>query len=73
MGGARGRADRQGDGAGVGIMRAAVRMSPHSSCAFGVNLTGITHFAETYAITELIHNKLLAKPILIKPGEADIR
>jgi len=54
-------------------MRAAVRMSPHSSCAFGVNLTGITHFAETYAITELIHNKLLAKPILIKPGEADIR
>jgi len=54
-------------------MRAAVRMSPHLSCAFDMKLTGITHLAETYAITELVHNKLLAKPILIKPDEADIR
>jgi hypothetical protein len=38
----------------------------HSSCVFDVKMTGITRFAETYAITERIYTKLLAKPIIIK-------
>ena len=38
----------------------------HSSCVFDVQVTGITHLAETYAITERIHNKLAVKPIIIK-------
>jgi len=45
----------------------------HSSCVFDVQLTGITHLADTYAITERIHNKLLVKPIVIKPDIADIQ
>ena len=38
----------------------------HSSCVFDVQTTGITHFAETYAITERVHIKLAVKPIVIK-------
>jgi hypothetical protein len=30
-------------------------------------MTGVTHFAETYAITERVHTQLAVKPILIKP------
>ncbi|MGO9316824.1 MAG: hypothetical protein ACLPXT_03835 [Terracidiphilus sp.] len=47
----------------------------HSSCVFDVQLTGITHLADTYAITERAHTNLLArptvliaKPTLIKPS-----
>jgi len=39
----------------------------HSSCVFDVKMTGITRFAETYAINERIHTKLAPKPILIRP------
>jgi hypothetical protein len=39
----------------------------HSSCVFDVKMTGVTHFAETYAITERVHTQLAVKPILIKP------
>jgi len=39
----------------------------HSSCVFDVQMTGITHLADTYTVTERIHNKLLVKPIVIRP------
>jgi hypothetical protein len=45
----------------------------HSSCVFDVKATGITHLAETYKITERIHTKLLAKPILIKPIVSEMK
>jgi hypothetical protein len=45
----------------------------HSSCVFDVQLTGITTLADTYAVTERVHNKVLAKPILIKPIVADLK
>ena len=38
----------------------------HSSCVFDVQATGVTRFAETYAITERVHIKLAVKPIVIK-------
>jgi hypothetical protein len=53
--------------------KAITNATLHSSCVFDVKLTGITRFAETYAITERIHNKLLVKPILIKPDLADTK
>jgi hypothetical protein len=45
----------------------------HSSCVFDVRLTGVTRFAETYAITERIHSKLTVKPIILKPDLGDIQ
>ena len=36
-----------------------------------MQLTGITHLADTYAITERVHLKLAVKPIIIKPDVAD--
>jgi hypothetical protein len=45
----------------------------HSSCVFDVKMTGETRFAKTYAITERVHTKLAVKPIIIKPGVADIK
>jgi hypothetical protein len=45
----------------------------HSSCVFDVQMTGITHLAHTYAITERVHAKLAVKPIVIKPALADTK
>jgi hypothetical protein len=46
----------------------------HSSCVFDVKATGITHLADTYAVTERVHLKLAPKPILIlKPILTDIK
>jgi len=39
----------------------------HSSCVFDVQMTGITRLVDTYKITELVHTKLLTKPIIIRP------
>jgi hypothetical protein len=45
----------------------------HSSCVFDVQMTGLTHLADTYAVTERVHNKLAVKPIIIRPVLADIK
>lgn len=45
----------------------------HSSCVFDVQMTGITHLADTYAVTERVHTKLGVKPITIKPVLADTK
>ena len=45
----------------------------HSSCVFDVQMTGITHLADTYAVTERVHTKLAVKPIIIRPVLADIK
>jgi hypothetical protein len=45
----------------------------HSSCVFDVQVTGITHLANTYAVTERVHNTLLAKPITIRPVATEIK
>jgi hypothetical protein len=45
----------------------------HSSCVFDVQMTGITHLADTYAVTERVHTRLAIKPITIKPVLADIK
>jgi hypothetical protein len=47
--------------------KAITNTTLHSSCVFDVQATGITHLADTYAVTERIHLKLAPKPILIKP------
>jgi len=39
----------------------------HSSCVFDVQMTGVTHLADTYVINERVHTNLLAKPIVLKP------
>ncbi len=45
----------------------------HSSCVFDVQATGITHLADTYAVTERIHLKLAVKPILLRPVLGDMK
>lgn len=45
----------------------------HSSCVFDVQMTGITHLADTYAVTERVRTKLAVKPIIIRPVLADIK
>ncbi len=53
--------------------KAITNTTLHSSCVFDVRATGITHLADTYAVTERIHLKLAPKPILIKPIFTDIK
>jgi hypothetical protein len=44
----------------------------HSSCIFDVQMTGVTRFAETYAINERIRTRLLARPIILRPEILEI-
>jgi hypothetical protein len=45
----------------------------HSSCVFDVQMTGMTRFAENYSVTEHVHTRLLAKPIIIRPEILEIK
>jgi hypothetical protein len=45
----------------------------HSSCVFDVQMTGVTHLAETYVVTERVHTNLLARPIILRPEILEIK
>lgn len=53
--------------------RSITNKTLHSSCVFDVQMTGITHLAHTYEVTERLHTKLAVKPIIIKPVRDDIK
>lgn len=53
--------------------RAITNTTLHSSCVFDVKMTGITHLAHTYAITERVHTRLAVKPIIFKPVLTDAK
>jgi len=39
----------------------------HSNCVFDVQVTGYSGFAEHYAVTQRVHEKLNIKPIVLRP------
>jgi lysyl endopeptidase len=53
--------------------RSITNKTLHSSCVFDVQLTGLTHLARTYEVTERIHAKLVVKPITIRPIRDELK
>jgi hypothetical protein len=40
----------------------------HANCVFDVRVTGLTSFANTYAVSQRVHTNLMAKPIVLRPN-----